>query len=724
MEVKLSQYARELGEDYTTYYRKFKRGELPNARQSSTGAIMVKLEDKHMPDTLSKKNYNIPEIKYENISIAEDTRKNKSGISEITNRFANIDSGVVPFYDSSFQGNKSGITVRDCIILINKAYHNFSVVKNIIELLTEFSSGEILFKGGNKKSRDFFKSYLRKININSFQASWFREYYRSGNVFTYMYKKKIDKSDVLKISSVYGSKLAEAEESKVTLPSEFIILNPIDISVGNAVTFLRPIYNKILNSYELQRLRQQLNDTDKEAYESLPSDVKKLIDNKKNRTVQIPLSTDDVIAVFNAKQHYEALALPPFFSVLDDLDFKSSMRKMDIATMKLINQAILLVTTGAEPEKGGINPQNITNLQQIFLNESVGRVLIADYTTKATFVIPPIAEILDPKKYEAINNDIYVGLNYILLGDEKFANAASKIQIFVERLNHARQIFLDEFLCPVIKRISKDLGFKNYPEPYFVDIDLKNDVEWARIYTQLATIGFITPEEAFNALSNGQLPLSDESLEHQQEFKNQKAKGLYQPVAGGPANQMDVLKQTGKQQMDLQENMQQHDLKMTTKQHKHEAANPPPAPPPAIHIGTNPKVTKEPNGRPAGSKRQQSTKKPRVSGAEDILFSGKKVIDNVLALDKLNKIIVSSIQEKYNLKSLTQTQLNLAKELADIIVLNEDIENWESSIASYIEKPEKYKNTERIEEISQIADRHQIDLKLAAILYASQAEQE
>lgn len=727
-DIRLSDWARANQLDYVQAHRRFVRGQIPGAFKDKSGHIRVKADNNVIITNTAQSivDKKMPTINYEYVSLAENinTRSNKSAISDVVNRFANIDQGIVPFYDSSFKGNKSGITVRDAIILINKAYHNFSVIKNIIELLTEFSCGEILFKGGNKKSREFCKAFLKKLGINSFQANWFREYNRSGNVFTYIFKKKIIPSDISKITTVYGAETPpEAELQKgVVLPSRFTILNPIEISVGDSASFLNPVYHKQLNAYEVNRLRERKYDSDKDIYDALPPEIKKVIDDKKTQTVLLPLPTQDVVAVFNAKQPYEALSIPPFFSVLDDLDFKAAMRKMDIATMKLINQAILLVTTGTEPEKGGINPQNIANLTAIFLNESVGRVLIADYTTKAEFVVPPIADILNPAKYEAINNDIYVGLNYILLGDEKFANQASKVQIFIERINHAREIFINEFLEPVIRDICKTVGFKNYPTPYFTDIDLKNDVEWARIYTRLAEIGFITPEEVFNALDNGKLPLPDDSLENQEEFKEQKRKGLYQPITGGPADQMNILKEQNKNALQMQDKDRAHDDKQKTKDRKHASENPQ-QPAPQIVLNAPTKLAK-PNGRPAGSKRPQSTKKVRPLGGS--LISGKKIIENVLKADKINHIIIDKICKKFKIKNLNDIQSSYAEELKNKIIRNETPEKWEESVDIYLDKivaKQKIEdNQDRISAIEELANYHQLDINLAAIVYASLKE--
>ena len=95
---------------------------------------------------------------------------------------------------------------------------------------------------------------------------------------------------------------------------------------------------------------------------------------------------------FYKKQDYEPFAVPMGYPILEDLNAKSELKKMDLAISRTMQQAILLVTMGTEPEKGGINHENLKKMQSLFGNESVGRVLIADYTTKAEF-----AEVKDSR---------------------------------------------------------------------------------------------------------------------------------------------------------------------------------------------------------------------------------------------------------------------------------------------------------------------------------------
>ena len=84
-------------------------------------------------------------------------RRNKSASIERTDKFTNIETGLIPFKTYTGSG-QSGISIRDAIILCQKAYYNFSVFRNTIDLMTEFSSSEIYFEGGSKKSQKFFES--------------------------------------------------------------------------------------------------------------------------------------------------------------------------------------------------------------------------------------------------------------------------------------------------------------------------------------------------------------------------------------------------------------------------------------------------------------------------------------------------------------------------------------------------------------------------------------
>jgi hypothetical protein len=619
--------------------------------------------------------YMISESSYKEAKASTDmgstgVRRNAASTIIRTDRFKNINDGIIPFRFSTGIKNDSNLNIRDAVILCQKAYYNFAIFRNTIDLMTEFSCSDIYFTGGSSKSRTFFESLFKKINVSDLQDKFFREYYRSGNVFIYRFDTTIAEEDVSKISQTFGLTTAKAA---VNLPSKYIILNPADIQIAGTINFAQRKYYKLLSDYELERLKSPKTDEDKEVLESLPPETRKLIQQKTIGILTLPLEADRIAAVFYKKQDYEPFSVPMGFPVLEDINWKAEMKKMDMAVARTMQQAILLVTMGTDPDKGGINQKNLEAMQQLFANQSVGRVLIADYTTKAEFVIPNIGNLMGPEKYEVVDRDIQIGLNNILIGDEKFANTSIKVQVFIERLKQARQAFINDFLVPEIRRISKELGFKNYPVPNFEDIDLKDDIQYSRVYTRLVELGVLTPEEGVRAIETGRLPNSEESIEAQTKFKQLKDQGYYQPLIGG-------------------------------------AKLPDSAGRPAGSSGT-PQSTK--NVSPIGQGKQSKA-------AED-QFSLAKVKENLIAAQKLEEEVAAFLRKKHNIKKLSYEQKDIADQISKIIIANESPENWSSKIEEYINSPVD-KNKETIASVNSIAYDHQVDSYLASILFHSKVK--
>ena len=592
------------------------------------------------------------------------TRRNAAADIPRTDRFRNIENGMIPFKYSHGVANNSNIDVRDTIILCQKAYYNFSVFRNTIDLMTEFSISDLYYTGGSKKSREFFETLFKKINIDDLQSRFFREYYRSGNVFIYRFNAKMEKSDVFKINQTFG--ISQASED-LEIPSKYIILNPSDIQLQGSISFSTGVYYKVVTDYEMQRLRHPQTEEDREVFDNLPEQTKKLIEDTKNvgmAAVTIPLDTDKLVAVFYKKQDYEPFAVPMGYPVLEDINWKQEMKQMDMAVARTTNQAILLVTMGAKPEEGGVNQKNLMAMQKLFENESVGRVLISDYTTDAKFVIPDIGNILDPKKYDVVNQDIQMGLNNILLSDEKFANTSIKVQVFMERLKQGRRVFLENFLMPEIRRISKELGFKNYPTAHFEDVDLRDTSVYSRIYSRLIELGVLTAEEGMQAIESGRFPTPDESVESQKKFKDLKNEGLYSPLIGGAK-------------------------------------------------GAN--MTGRPNG--ATGPKETDTKTP-VGTKASMNFSLSKIQENLNLSDKLNIEVEASLRQLHSRKRLSKQQKEVAREITNIVIANEDPENWLAKAGRYAAEPTD-RNHERVKKIQDVALEHQVDDFLAGILYSS-----
>lgn len=530
--IPLCNYAREQGKSYNTCYSWHKAGKIPSFKDTG-GTIMVNIPDplpESPKNTLPTKSTIASVDLFE--SFAAPSRTNRTATIEKLNRFSNIEDGLTPF--RKVQGGAGAGTslysIRDAVILCQKAYYNLHAVRNAVETMVAFAATPIFWEGGTKRSQEFFRAWWENINGWDTTQQFFRECFRSGNTFVYKFESEISDVEALKLNKVVGNSIRSVAD-KILLPIKYVILNPAEILISDTLSYLSSLFYRQIEGSELARLKTPVTEVDKEIFDLMPPQVKEQI-KKGSTTVLQPLDPKKFRPVFYQKQDYEPFATPMIYSVLDQLSYRIELEKMDNAIARTWQQIILLVTTGAEPDKGGINPKNIEELQNILKNTSIGRALVADYTTKVEWKIPQIENLLNPAKYEKIDQQIREALNNILLGEEKYANTTTKVSVFMERLKPSRELFLKGFLIPEVKRVAEEMGFRSYPIPRFAEINLQDKTQFNRIYSRLVELGAITPDAGIEAIETGRLPSPEENEESQRKFKKLRDEGLFQPLLG------------------------------------------------------------------------------------------------------------------------------------------------------------------------------------------------
>ena len=586
-------------------------------------------------------------------------RINRSSVTAPLNKFSQIRGGLLPYEVSS-----DGINVREAIELCQKAYANVPIFRNTIDMMSEFANAEIYLEGGNATSRNFFEKLLDKIKIWDLKDQYFREYYRSGNIFLYRVDGKFNLDDYKKFSQ----NVSEGP-SLNKFPIKYIVLNPFDIVAKRSTVFSTKdgAYAKILSEFDMERLANPKNDYDREVFEGLDPEVQKQIKDGAyfKDGLKINLKNEKISYSFYKKQDYEPFAIPFGYPVLEDINAKMEMKKMDQAIMRTVENVILMITMGAEPDKGGINPNNVKAMQKLFQNESVGRVLVSDYTTKADFVIPDINRVVGPAKYEVINKDIKEGLQNIILNDDKYNGAQIKDRVFLDRLKEAREAFIQDFLQPEIKRIAKDLGFRSYPIVKFKDIDLRDEVQLMRVATRLMELGVITAEQGMELFHTGRFPLAAELEGAQRKFVDQREKGYFNPIVGGV-----------------------------------------------------PMIEDESPAEPAESQKPDRGMSGRPEGSSD-QFSRENIQATIYEVEALNSLAKEKMLEIYGTDSLDEGQEKMVSKLCESIVCASDKENWTESLISCVNDFNEIEKLGAMEEILNLSESHKLEIYPSAILYHS-----
>ena len=396
--------------------------------------------------------------------------------------------------------------------------------------------------------------------------------------------------------------------------------------------------------------------------------------------VSMDLDASKLIHAFYKKQDYEPFAIPFGYPVLDDINWKMELKKVDQAISRTIENVILLITMGTDPDKGGINPNNLNAMQSLFQNESVGRVLVSDYTTKAEFILPDISKVIGSEKYKIVNEDIKQGLQNIVVGDEKFKNTQVKAEIFLERLKEARQSFLYNFLQPQIKMVCKAMGFKVYPTAKFEEIDIKDEVQLQRVVTRLIEMGILTPEQGVKAIKTGIYPEVEDLEKSQERYIEKRKEGMYNPLVGG----LPMVDVDGDGTVDTV-----------------------PSGSPEEGGTSNKTPTPKGSGRPVGRPRG-TTGIPRSVNASKEIYSRKDIQEIVYKTQELENHIKTSFAKKVNKKELSEEQNQMCSELTKSIVMAKNKSQWKRSANSCIKDFDKIEKLKVLKEVLEISEEKKI----------------
>lgn len=607
----------------------------------------------------------------------------------------NIDQLGLPFgYSNGYY------SVKDAVIFCQKAYYRIGIFKTAIDTMTDLCNGPLHFYGGNKQSLEWFQSWDKKINGWKLRDEFFRECFRSGNIFLYRADMTLKAEDVFKLTQTYAK--------KIEVPGRYIILNPATLCVQYFEAGY-PVYAKLISKLELEQLKKSDEKDEPSIYQDIKTTIQKYVSGTGTDAI-VKLDSEKLHTIFYQKQDYEPFAIPMGYCVLDDINLLLEMKKADLIVSKSVEYMMLLVTMGAKKEDGGTNPKAMQMLKDAFKKDQLGRALVADYTTQATFITPDLTKVMMPEKYDEIKSNIANGLTNIFFGQDKFANVMAKIKVFVKKLESAQRLFINDFLQPEIKRISKSLNFKSYPKVEFQPINLEDQTNFLRVATQLLQLGILTPKDGLELMETGLYPEFEELNVNQDEFRKLKSKGYYEPIVGGPYSTNKLQSEQFKNQNEMTQVQLDHESKMKTKELKHKAENPEQKPP-QIVINGQP-------GRPGGTKSPQTTKKIKPAKASIIedneeIFSQKLFVENTNLAYEIEEMVEEEYKKEFQKKRLSKSDKDFIQNKTDIILGNSNPSEW-ASLAKQNKVPSL--NEENSAAISDIQLEYDVDDSRMAIL--------
>ena len=190
-----------------------------NKKQNPIEDLLSPTEDVFTPELIGDPVFSSEASRLDSPTARTKVRTNAVATLGVTNKFDNIKSGILPF-----NYEKDAADAKEAVELCQKAYFNISSFRGTIDLLSEFADSDIYLEGGTEKSKKFIEAWFKRIKMHDLKQQYFREYYRSGNVFFYRVDGKIPLKNSQKMLEAYGA------SSRKDVPIKYILINPTDVA--------------------------------------------------------------------------------------------------------------------------------------------------------------------------------------------------------------------------------------------------------------------------------------------------------------------------------------------------------------------------------------------------------------------------------------------------------------------------------------------------------------
>ncbi len=541
-----------------------------------------------------------------------------------------------------------------------QAYDKVGIIRNVIDLMSDFASQGLTLVHPNKTIEKFYRKWFNQVNGVDRSERFLNYLYRTGNVVVKRRSARLNrqKEAELRRSAANDIDIESIKVKKRVVPWRYDFLNPLAVDIQNygGQVIGKPEYLLNLSKYTYESLVKSSN-TQKNIFKTLPNDLQKRLQNGDRK---IPLNPDDVSFFYYKKDDWLLWANPMIYAILDDIIMLEKMKLADLAALDGAISNVRLWTVGDLDHKIIPTKAAINKLRDILASNVGGGTmdLVWGPELKFTESQSQVYKFLGAEKYQPVLTSIYAGLGIppTLTGASSsggYTNNYVSLKTLIERLEYGREI-LCQWWRHEIEIIRKAMGFRFPAEIHFDSIVLSDEAATKQLLIQLADRDIISQEtllERFRELPGiERIRVRREERERTNDSSAPKKAGPYH----NPQHREDIAKiALTKDIIDSDEYLDRVGLPTRTEDVVEDKVESLPIEQESVY---NPESE---NGRPRFSRDLTKRKQKRV-----LPRSGDAMTATLWALEAQNKIsdIISPIAlahfDKKNVRSLNKAEVD------------------------------------------------------------------
>ena len=403
---------------------------------------------------------------------------------------------------------------KEIIKMCMDAYDRVGIIRNVIDLMGDFSSQGITLVHPNKNIEKFYRKWFAKVSGKERSERFLNTLYRCGNVIVKRRTAKLSarkEQEMRKSTAAPDMKIEEIKFQKRVIPWTYDILNPLSVEIMGD-EYLSTFVGQPKFALRVSKMvRSIVNDkvgNNKYLLSSLPKDIGQRL---KNGDQFIPLDEDKVSAYYYKKDDWELWSNPMIYAILDDIMMLEKMKLADLAALDGAISNIRLWKLGSLEEKILPTKAAINKLRNILASNVGGGTMDLVWGPELDFKesSTQVFRFLGEEKYKPVLNNIYAGLGIpptltgLASNGGGFTNNFISLKTLVERLEYGRDV-LTRFWNTELEIVQKAMGFRFPAKIHFDQMILSDEAAEKTLLIQLADRNIVSDETIVERF--GELP--------------------------------------------------------------------------------------------------------------------------------------------------------------------------------------------------------------------------
>lgn len=391
------------------------------------------------------------------------------------NTYRNIDSPNISVrdgfnrfdYDYFRPGERLPTEVKGVQNACRQAYRKFGIVRNMIDMMTDFIVKDINIVHKSPKVQEFGRLWFKKVAGKAVSNKIVRRLLREGCAPVRRKIQKITDPSITSLTKAGNNVKSILGPNEI--PLSYKVLNPsmMEVIGGELAQFVSEDlvqYGISVPNHLVRKIQNPQNQAERDIVKSLRPDIFKAAVNGEHI---IPLSAERLAVLHYKKDDDELWSVPMLNAILDDLQMLEKLRMADRSALDGAISHVRLWKMGSLDHEIIPTAEGIQTLADILLRSTGGGCmdLVWGPDLELQETGTDMFNFLGNEKYLTVMTSIYQGLGVPpsltgAVSDTGLTNNFVSLRVLVERLDYCRDI-LSDFWINELEIVRSVFGFRS-----------------------------------------------------------------------------------------------------------------------------------------------------------------------------------------------------------------------------------------------------------------------